>query len=196
MARTSDKRDRLITAATDLILQHGYNQTVLALIATHSGVPLGNVYYYFKTKDAIGEGVVARLDANLTELLTNLELSADPLQRLQEFISASLADSENIAKYGCAIGSLCQELCKQNTPLAAQAAALFHKTTEWLAQQLNNLGVEPDVAKQHAMLLLANLQGAKLLTLTFKDPAILQRQAKLMTENLHIVINATTREMA
>ncbi|MBI3606932.1 MAG: TetR/AcrR family transcriptional regulator [Nitrospirae bacterium] len=54
----TDKRTRLIEAANTLVQQQGFNQTTLADIALKSKVPLGNVYYYFKTKDDIGHALI------------------------------------------------------------------------------------------------------------------------------------------
>ena len=48
MARTSDKRVRLVDAAKALIHKQGFNLSTLADIAQEADVPLGNVYYYFK----------------------------------------------------------------------------------------------------------------------------------------------------
>ena len=58
MPRTSDKRERLVNSADTLILRQGFKQTTLADIADDSGVPLGNVYYYFKSKEDIGMSVI------------------------------------------------------------------------------------------------------------------------------------------
>ena len=44
------KRERLIAAAAQRIYEQGVEKTTLADIAAAAGVPLGNVYYYFKTK--------------------------------------------------------------------------------------------------------------------------------------------------
>ena len=49
----SDKRTRLIEAADKLVQLQGFSQTTLADIAKKADVPLGNVYYYFKTKEEI-----------------------------------------------------------------------------------------------------------------------------------------------
>ena len=46
---SNDKRKKLICAAKKLFTENGYQATTLAMIATESGVPLGNVYYYFKS---------------------------------------------------------------------------------------------------------------------------------------------------
>src|SRR5258705_1889960 len=59
MARTHiDKRSRLVSAAVGLAYQNGFEATSLADIAREAKGPLGNVYYYFKTKDEIGEAIV------------------------------------------------------------------------------------------------------------------------------------------
>ncbi|MGZ3346649.1 MAG: TetR/AcrR family transcriptional regulator, partial [Caulobacteraceae bacterium] len=55
-----DKRDRLVEAAADLAHRRGFRETSLAAIAEAAGVPLGNVYYYFKTKDALAEALIER----------------------------------------------------------------------------------------------------------------------------------------
>src|SRR6516165_3905370 len=51
--RPPGKRDRLIAAAVLLLHRHGVERTTLADIAKAADVPVGNVYYYFKTKDEV-----------------------------------------------------------------------------------------------------------------------------------------------
>ena len=46
------KRDRLIEAAKEKFYQQGVARTTLADIAQQAQVPLGNVYYHFRTKEA------------------------------------------------------------------------------------------------------------------------------------------------
>ena len=52
------KRDRLIEAAKAKFYQQGVARTTLADIAQQAQVPLGNVYYHFRTKEALVEAVV------------------------------------------------------------------------------------------------------------------------------------------
>jgi AcrR family transcriptional regulator len=54
------KRDRLVAGAREAIHRQGVEATTLADIAEASGVPLGNVYYYFKSQ---GELVAAAIDS-------------------------------------------------------------------------------------------------------------------------------------
>jgi AcrR family transcriptional regulator len=49
-----DKRTRLIETAMKLAYRNGFRETSLADIAQAAHVPVGNVYYYFKTKEELG----------------------------------------------------------------------------------------------------------------------------------------------
>ncbi len=53
MPRRGDIRERLVTAGRQLIHNQGFGRTTLADIAEASGVPLGNVYYYFRNKEEL-----------------------------------------------------------------------------------------------------------------------------------------------
>ncbi len=113
MPRKTDKRQRLIQAAKKLIRRQGFHLTTLADIAQEADVPLGNVYYYFKTKEAIGEAVIADISRSLNELITAWDENADPRDRLFAFVQEEVSNVEETARSGCAIGGLCQELAKQ-----------------------------------------------------------------------------------
>lgn len=53
MSYDKNKRDKLIEAAAWEFLKHGYHNTTLNNIAHAANIPLGNVYYYFKTKEEL-----------------------------------------------------------------------------------------------------------------------------------------------
>lgn len=177
MPRKTDKRVRLIEAAKVLIHQQGFNLTTLADIAQEADVPLGNVYYYFKTKEAIGEAVIERRAIEYTEMIAKLDENPDAYSRLQALINLGTEDLELVARYGCPVGGLCQELGKQGGPLADQAAKLLHELLTWTIKQFQALGFG-EKAKEHALNLIANIQGMHLLTHTFKDPALSHTQTK------------------
>src|ERR1700758_227704 len=83
MARTDiDKRSRLVSAAVGLAYQNGFGATSLADIAREAEVPLGNVYYYFKTKDEIGEAIVELRLAQLSAQRERWNEAGSPKDRL------------------------------------------------------------------------------------------------------------------
>lgn len=179
MPRKTDKRIRLIEAAKVLIHQQGFNLTTLADIAQEADVPLGNVYYYFKTKEAIGEAVIEKRAAEYSDMLSRLDEIQDPALRLRAFVDTSIEELELIARYGCPVGGLCQELGKQGGSLADQAAKLLHDILQWSEAQFTSLGFA-DRAQEYALNLVSNIQGMHLLTHTFKDPKLAQRQIETL----------------
>jgi len=181
MTRTSDKRERLMEAAKVLIHRQGLAQTTLADIAGESGVPLGNVYYYFKTKDEIASAVIEEYKQQVMETFRSLDESErDPKKRLVWFIKRVTAGKEEIADHGCPVGSLCQELNKDTTELAAKADDIFAAQIKWATAQFKLLGRKD--AADAAVQLVATLQGISLLCNTMKSPAVITRQAALLCD--------------
>jgi AcrR family transcriptional regulator len=172
MPRTTDKRDRLIQAAKILIRKQGFHLTTLADIAQEADVPLGNVYYYFKTKEAIGEAVIESRSRDLQENMASWEEQATPADRLFAFVQNEVEHAEDLARSGCPIGGLCQELAKQGGALADAAAKLMNDTIEWSEKQLKAAGLG-DSSREVANQFVALVQGMSLLTNTFKEPKLM-----------------------
>src|SRR5579872_151993 len=105
-----DNRTKLIRAARKTAFQHGFARTSIADIAKESGVPLGNVYYYFKTKEAIGEAIIEDRFAQLRDERHSWEERGSPKERLCAFVDSVRAKKDNLARGGCSIGTLCSEL--------------------------------------------------------------------------------------
>jgi TetR/AcrR family transcriptional repressor of nem operon len=177
MSRKNDKRLRLVEAADELIYQQTFNSTTLADIASRADVPLGNVYYYFKTKDEILKAVVQKRELELQTLFTTWDQLPNVKDRLRSYIAQSIEGSDTIARFGCTLGSLCQELGKHSGDIAALGSALMRKSLSWVETQFKALG-KGERSLTLAEYLIANIQGASLVTLTFKDPKFLQKQSK------------------
>lgn len=188
MPRKTDKRVRLIEAAKVLIHQQGFNLTTLADIAQEADVPLGNVYYYFKTKEAIGIAVIEKRGAEWAERLASWSEISDPLVRLMTLVKYSLESLDVTARFGCPIGGLCQELGKQGGALSDLAAKLLHDVLVWSEEQFKALGLEQK-APGLALNLISSIQGMFLLTHTFKDPKLAQRQCEELKTWLEMLAN-------
>src|ERR1700723_4045052 len=83
-----DKRTRLIETATKLAHGRGFRETSLADIAEAARVPVGNVYYYFKTKEELGEAVVERRLEEFRELRQEIDQLSSPKKRLFAFVES------------------------------------------------------------------------------------------------------------
>jgi AcrR family transcriptional regulator len=180
MPRTSDKRERLVVAAKDLIHRQGFGQTTLADIAAAAGVPLGNVYYYFKTKEEIGAAVVDQRLADFHALFRAWEEYPDPRTRLLALLDLLDSVQEAVASHGCPIGSLCQELDKGRSPLAEKADGVIKVQVAWATEQFRRLG-RPNAAEL-ALELVVGVHGASLVAHALRDPAVLAEKIRRMRE--------------
>ncbi|TGK25979.1 TetR/AcrR family transcriptional regulator [Leptospira stimsonii] len=175
------KRLRLLQSAIKLVYQQGFDKTTLADIATESKVPLGNVYYYFKTKDAIGDALIEQHVQDNRAIRNEWDKDPDPKNRLISFIQMMQDNSEQLSMSGCPMGTLCSELQKQGGPLAQKGSQLFSEFLVWIETQFRGIGQGAE-SRNLAVHLLSVLEGATLLTHSFRDPAYLVREANWLRE--------------
>ena len=175
MPRTSNKREKLLEAARDLIHQQGYRHTTLAEIAERSEVPLGNVYYYFKTKDDLAAAVIKEHLESFSGQFKRWDAEiSDPKVRLHTLLDVIKSMKQSLAEAGCPIGSLCQELSKEDGLLAEQAGNILTMQLAWVQAQFEAMGHENNRAL--AMELVTNLQGVSLLANSLSDAEIVTQQ--------------------
>lgn len=178
-ATGEDKRGRLAHAAADLVYRNGFSKVVLADIAEAADVPLGNVYYYFKTKTAIGETIIAQRIQEFQQMTAQWDKAPSPAERLKALIQMTVENRQALAQAGCPVGSLCAELGKEQSPLAEQAARPLRELRVWIEAQFAALGREKEKAAL-ALHLLAALQGVSLLANCFRDSSLVNQEGELL----------------
>src|SRR6266403_396092 len=140
----ADTRTRLLQAAVKVTYQCGFGDAAIADIAKEARVPLGNVYYYFKTKDEIGDAIVQLRLSRFKRLLQELDKTDSPRERLCEFVQIKIKNREGLARGGCPVGTLCSELQKHGGAVARKSTALFAEALGWMEAQFMALGKGPD----------------------------------------------------
>jgi AcrR family transcriptional regulator len=176
----TDKRSRLIEAAMTLIYRQGFGATSLADIAREADVPLGNVYYYFKTKDEIGEAIIERRLEEFRAFAQTLS-PLPPGERLEAFVQMMLANAPSLAQSGCPFGTFCSELHKHEGVLAEKASTLLAEPLAWMEVQFRALG-KKDNSPHLAIHLLSALQGVSILAHGFRDPGLVAMEAAGLKE--------------
>ena len=176
MPRTSDKRERLIRSADQLILRQGYKQTTLCDIAENSGVPLGNVYYYFKTKEDIGKAIIDSRIKAMQTLLTQCSEHEDPKARLLEFLDYPIKLRRKLAESGCPLGTLSYELSHLDGKLDNSARDLVNIVLDWSTQQFEPMG-QADY-RQLGLQFVSNLQGMSLIANALNDPGVVDQMVE------------------
>jgi AcrR family transcriptional regulator len=170
------KRERLVAGALQTLHTQGVESTTLADIAKAADVPVGNVYYYFKTKDDLVDAVITAHADEIKSRLAALEHHRTPKARLKAFVRMLTAERELAARYGCPQGSLCSELDKRDDELGRSCEQLIRLPIEWTEDQFRAMGRRD--ARELAVALIASYQGIALLTNTFRDPELMAREGR------------------
>lgn len=170
------KRERLVTGARQVLHAQGVERTTLADIAEAADVPVGNVYYYFKTKDDLVDAVVASRLEDVQVALESLEHHRTPRARLKALVRMLAGQADLTARYGCPQGSLCSELDKRDDGPARGCPDLMRMPIDWAERQFQAMGRRD--ARELAVALIASYQGIALLTNTFRDPELMVREGR------------------
>ncbi|MFG2577480.1 TetR/AcrR family transcriptional regulator [Streptomyces sp. NPDC048481] len=173
--RAADKRRRLTAAAARVLHEQGVERTTLADIAHAADIPVGNVYYYFKTKDELVRAALSEHSAHLAQLTASLDELPDPRERLKALIEAWVGRRDTAARYGCPTGTLAVELDKRaDGTLDVEAGVVIRQLLDWAGQQFRAWGrPDPDGL---AVTLVSAYQGMSLLANALRDPEIMTRE--------------------
>ncbi|OJZ66239.1 TetR family transcriptional regulator [Mycobacterium paraffinicum] len=171
------KRERLIAAACDLFYRQGIAGTTLAHIAEAAEVPLGNVYYYFKTKDDIVAAVAEARTEEIRSATAALQRRhGTPKARLKALVAMLAESRDMIADHGCPLGTLCAELANQPGQSPALTAPIMQTLLDWTEQQFRAMGRRD--ARDLALELVIAYEGSAVLTNALAQPEVMAHQAR------------------
>ena len=176
VARRPGKRERLVTAAARVLHEQGVEKTTLADIAQAADVPVGNIYYYFKTKDQLVGAAIDAHGQGLQVVIEALDRLPAPQERLKALVRGWVEQRDLAARYGCPTGTLASELDKRDDGLNREIADVMRRLLDWAEGQFQLMGRSD--ARELAYALIAAYQGISLLTNTFRDPELMATEGR------------------
>lgn len=180
MKKGEANRKRIVDAANQLFYHKGYNQTAFSEVAEASGIPKGNFYYYFKSKEELLEAVIQDRLLGIRQMLNKWQHDIpSPRERLYRYAQIPINEANDVVRYGCPMGSLNVELGKNQLHLQSQAAEMFNLFLEWLEQQFEEMGL---ASKKHdyALHLLSLAQGTALISNIYNDREFIAAEVQRM----------------
>ena len=166
------KRERLVNAADLLFREKGYYTTTLNNIAEKADVPLGNVYYYFKTKKDICSAVVDKRKRRIIGMLERSASNGNPKESLIKLLKTIGYDSDELARIGCPVARLCREIGDELPDIKATANECMEIIIGWIADRFAGMGVKQP--EKVAFDMVAKMQGIVLLGGVRKDPLLIK----------------------
>lgn len=177
MPKKSERtRQRIVESANRLFYHQGYHNTSFTDVVNAAGVPRGNIYYYFKTKEEILHAAIDYRIERISQMLESWSGSyRTPVERLHRFVNILGDSTDALTRYGCPMGSLNTELGKADPALQEHAENLFKVFESWLADQFAELGYA-DRAHELALRVMAIGQGISAIAHIHHDPGFLERE--------------------
>ncbi|MEZ4708805.1 MAG: TetR/AcrR family transcriptional regulator [Caldilineaceae bacterium] len=135
----SDTRTNLLDAAMQLMLEKGFTATSVDEICKLAGVTKGSFFYYFGSKEELGNIVLKHFQQMIGEFMQQgpHRAIADPLARIYaycDFLGAMILQPQT--PKSCLIGNLSQEMAPTNPAIAATCQAIFAWWTELMLVDL------------------------------------------------------------
>ncbi|MFJ7497988.1 TetR/AcrR family transcriptional regulator [Streptomyces sp. NPDC097727] len=136
MGRTSDAKEKILSAAHALIELRGYSALGVAEICKTAGVPKGSFYYFFESKEALALAVIdeqwAVQQSDWTRILNS---DAEPLQRLRQLFEETEAGQRAGQRScgtisGCMFGNLTLEMSNQTEAVRTHLQEIFEAQAE------------------------------------------------------------------
>jgi TetR/AcrR family transcriptional repressor of nem operon len=169
MGRTSDAREKIISAAESLIELRGYTALGVAEICKAAGVPKGSFYYFFGSKEALALAVIdEHWAAQRREWVRILRSDAEPLQRLRQLFeeteAGQRAGQESCGTIsGCLFGNLTLEMSNQTEAIRDRLQEIFDAQVDMVDSVIGEAVQRQEVAvadtREAARSVVAQLEG-------------------------------------
>ncbi|HEY1821767.1 MAG TPA: TetR/AcrR family transcriptional regulator [Trebonia sp.] len=188
--RGAATRDRIVQAAADLMYVKGVHATTLDDIRAATGTSKSQLYRHFPDKDSLVHAVIALRGQQIIERET---------QRLGRFSSFSglvrwrnalvQVNSLQNGAYGCALGSMANELADEDENARKSLDELFRSWEELIADGLRRMQAKGKLSLKAdpeplAIGLMAALQGGYLLANTAHNVRPMEIALDLALEHL------------
>lgn len=184
MGRTSDAREKILTAAQSLIELRGYSALGVAEICKAAGVPKGSFYYFFESKESLALAVLdEHWEAQRRDWVRALRGAGEPLSRLRrlfEETEAGLRAGQQSCGTvsGCMFGNLTLELSNQTEPIRARLQQIFDAQVEMVEKVIAEARERGQVTvgdtREAARSVVAQLEGQVLFAKLYNNTQHLQ----------------------
>lgn len=135
--REPAKKQAVLDAATQLMLEKGYVATTVDEICAQAGVTKGSFFYYFKNKEDLGKALVRCFGARQQEMIYQQIVGiVDPLDRIYAYLDLMIKHSQDCCNKGCLIGTFTQELHESHPEIKNLCSKNFQQHGAFLKAEL------------------------------------------------------------
>ncbi|MBB5917315.1 AcrR family transcriptional regulator [Nocardia transvalensis] len=191
---STSTRERILTAAAELMRRQGYGATSVKQLTAAARAPIGSLYHHFpEGKQQIAAEALRTSGAAYIQLLP---LLMDPYPDLRTAVPAAFdAAADDMERSGwmnmCPVGTVAGEVADSEPELRAVAAEVVSSWTDQGAAYFVSRGLAPGPAREFTLALLSALEGAFILARTLRSPDPLRAAGHAMAAHLDRVSAAS-----
>lgn len=175
-AKGEATKNRIVETAQLLFHLRGFSNTSMDDIIKKSGVKKGNLYFYFKSKDALGYAVLNRFTEDFIQSRQHLAAKPGrPLQKIYGMLDRmERALRERNCRGGCPFGNFAIEMSDIHEGFRKRVEKVFDAWTHQLQEILDSAKQDGELNRSLdtqalAQLLVAAMEGATMLAKTKRD---------------------------
>jgi AcrR family transcriptional regulator len=168
----TETKDRILETTAELFRRYGYTGTGMKQIVAEANAPFGSLYHFFPGgKAELGEEVIRRSGQMYRELFEAIADQAPDLVSGVEDFFAGAAEVLRQTDYedACPIATVALEVASTSEPLRKATADVFASWIEAASERAVAAGIEEAAARQLAITLICELEGAFLLCRAMKS---------------------------
>ncbi len=170
-------RSRILAKAMELFNTKGYHATRISDIVEASGVQKGNLYFHFKSKEALALALLEEARRGYMVYLKAHLKGRSAMEKLNNVLDAVIEyHSRKDFVGGCIFGNIALEMGDQNIAFQKLVRAVFDEWADLFASLLREalsqgeaaMTLDPDRMARH---IVASLEGGIMLSRLTKDRA-------------------------
>jgi len=170
MAATT--KERIMDTTAELFRRYGYTGTGLKQIVADARAPFGSIYHHFPGgKEQLAREVILRSGRMYQELFETILGAAPDVVTGVSDLFAGAAELLRQTGYAdaCPIATVELEVASSNEPLRMATAEVFESWIEAGTARFAAAGMPEEKARELAIVLIANLEGAFILSRAMRD---------------------------
>ncbi|MEO7864347.1 MAG: TetR/AcrR family transcriptional regulator [Sphingomicrobium sp.] len=154
------QRERLTVAAARRFHKIGLRDSTIADVAHEAGIPTGNVYYHFRSKDALALAVLDYWHARTSAARSEIEAGhRGGAARIAAFLAQARRNAVTYVDLGCPLAALVRDFQGVRSETESLAGDLLKRQIQWLSAQFRDSGLAKREASREAVAMLVRIQG-------------------------------------
>ncbi len=180
-------REALVSSAARLFWQRGFHGSSLADIAKAADIPVGNLYYYFKTKSDVAYAVASGFAEDTQDMLDDIAAaSPDPHRRLSLLAQRLVISQKARLTHGCPVAAAVREFRADAPAASAKAGEVFTLIAGFISAESGRTGLRPAMALVAGRAAVVEWQGGIVLGHALSDASAIAESGRRLSRILGV----------